>query len=189
MWSTTVNHYKFNSCFGVSLKGSRERCLPVFFWKLNGRNGKKGRKREKKGKNRNPKRQKMETEKKKRKNTEKKEENGRKRKKSEATPFQRPPVRNPDFWRNHMCNAEDLMVHPQVVLTHRNDYNLNSWQIKNVIVSVIFAKWIPLGIPNRNCNKRVFPRNCYIFRASIRLGIQKCICNCNHQEINPRKQK
>ena len=62
-------------------------------------------------------------------------------------------------------------------------------RLKNVIVSVIFAKLIPLGIPRCNCNQRVFPRNCYISRKSIRLGIKRCNCNCNFQEINSPKQK
>ena len=60
-------------------------------------------------------------------------------------------------------------------------------RFKNEIVSVIFAKLIPLGIPRCNCNQRAFPRNCYISRESIRLGITKCNCNCNLQ--NSPKQK
>ena len=62
------------------------------------------------------------------------------------------------------------------------------FRLKNVIVSVIFAKLIRLGIPRCNCNQRVFPRNCYISRESLRLGVKKCNCNCNHQKINSRKQ-
>ena len=62
-------------------------------------------------------------------------------------------------------------------------------RFKNVIVTVIFAKWIPLGIPRCNCNEGVFPRNCYISRVSIWLGIKKCNCNCNLQQINSRKHK
>ena len=72
---------------------------------------------------------------------------------------------------------------------HRNDYNLNSGRLENVIVSEIFAKLIPLGIPKCSCNPRVFPRNCYISRESVRLEIKKCNCNCNHQKINSRKTK
>ena len=71
---------------------------------------------------------------------------------------------------------------------HRNDYNLNSDRLKNVIVIVIFAKLIALGIPRCNCNQRVFPRKCYMSRESIRLGIKECNCNCNLQKINSRKQ-
>ena len=54
---------------------------------------------------------------------------------------------------------------------------------------MIFATLIPLGIPRCNCNQRVFPRNCYISRESIRLGIKKCICNCNLQKIPPPSKK
>ena len=72
---------------------------------------------------------------------------------------------------------------------HRNNYNLNSWQIENVIACLNFAKLIPLGIPRCNSNQRVFHKNCYIFRESIRLGIKKCNCNCNLKEIHSRKQK
>ena len=67
--------------------------------------------------------------------------------------------------------------------------NIRGASPENVIVSVIFAKWIPLGIPRCNCNARVFPRNCYISRELIRLGIQRCNCNCNSQENNSPKQK
>ena len=35
----------------------------------------------------------------------------------------------------------------------------------------------------------VFPRNCYISRESIRLGIKICNCKCNFQELNSPKQK
>ena len=35
----------------------------------------------------------------------------------------------------------------------------------------------------------VFPRNSYISRESIRLGIKRCNCNCSFQEINSQKQK
>ena len=31
-------------------------------------------------------------------------------------------------------------------------------RLKNVIVSVIFAKVIPLGVPRCNCNQRGFPQ-------------------------------
>ena len=72
---------------------------------------------------------------------------------------------------------------------HRNDYNFNSWQIENVIVSVIDVKVILLGIPRCNCNQRIFPRNYYISRESIRPGIKRWNCNCNFQEINSPKQK
>ena len=72
---------------------------------------------------------------------------------------------------------------------HRNDYKLNSWQIEKCNCKCNFAKWIPLEIPRCNCNQRAFPRNCYISRESIRLGIKKCNCNCNLQKINSRKQK
>ena len=67
---------------------------------------------------------------------------------------------------------------------HRNDYNWNSWKIKNVVVSAICATLIPLGIPRCNCNQRIFPRDWYISRESIRLGIKTCNCNCNLQKMN-----
>ena len=61
-------------------------------------------------------------------------------------------------------------------------------RLKNVIVSAISKKLIPRRIPRCNCNQTVFPRKCYISRESIRLGIEKCKCNWNHQKINSRKQ-
>ena len=82
--------------FGVSQKGSRERCLLFlfFFWKWNGRNGKKteekGKKTEKIGTRKNSQKGKKGKQK-------KTEENGRKRKKTEAAPFRRPLLRNPWF--------------------------------------------------------------------------------------------
>ena len=53
----------------------------------------------------------------------------------------------------------------------------------------MFENLIPLGIPRCNSNQTVLPRNCYISRESIRLGIKKCNCKCNLQKINSRKQK
>ena len=85
---------------GVLQKGSRERCLPVFFFSENEteENGKKGRKR----KNRNKKTAKKEQngngkKRQKWKKSEETEKIGRKRKKSEATPFWRPLLRNPEI--------------------------------------------------------------------------------------------
>ena len=72
---------------------------------------------------------------------------------------------------------------------HRNDYNLNSSQIKNVIVSVTIAKLVPLGIPRCNCNQRVFPRSCYISRESIRLGIKNVVVIVIIRKLIPEKNK
>ena len=102
---------KWGLLIEVSQKGSRERCLPVFSEnetdkneengrkrKENGkkteRNGRKRKKTEENGQKTREKRKKTEENGRKRKKT---EENGRKRKKSEATPFRRPLLRNPDL--------------------------------------------------------------------------------------------
>ena len=52
--------------------------------------------------------------------------------------------------------------------------------IKNVIVSVIFAKLIPLGIPRCNCNQRRFPQELLHFSRINSARDKKCNGNSNH---------
>ena len=56
------------------------------------------------------------------------------------------------------------------------------------MVSEIFAKFIPLGIPRCNCNQRLFPRNCYISRESIRLGIKNAIVIVIFRKLIPENK-
>ena len=60
-------------------------------------------------------------------------------------------------------------------------------RLKHVVGSVIFAKLIPLGSPRCNCNQTVFPRNCYISRKSIRLGIKNVIVIVIFRKLIPKK--
>ena len=96
--------------------------------------------------------------------------------------------RNSRNSRSDSRNASHDQICAKTYCPRRNDYNLHSWQIKNAIVSAISAKLIPLGILRCNRNQRVFPRNCYISRETIRLGIKNCNCDCNLQKNNSRKR-
>ena len=77
--------------------------------------------------------------------------------------------------------AGNFTVHTEMITIKIPD------RLKNVIVSVIFAKWNPLGIPRCNCSPRVLPRNCYISRESIRLGIKKCNCNWESAKVSHKR--
>ena len=94
-------------CLGVSQKGSREQCLPVFFSENETETN--GRKRKNKRKQGKKKRKKTEENGRKWKKT---EENGRKRKISEATPFRRPLLRNPDCQRG---TGRNLTVGAEII--------------------------------------------------------------------------
>ena len=91
--------------FGVSHKGSHERCLP--FWKWNGKSGRKLKQKKKQGRTPLP--------------PQKREQNGKKTEETEKikagseTPFRQPLFRNPDYYINNslriiLCNGRDLIA-------------------------------------------------------------------------------
>ena len=86
-------------------------------------------------------------------------------------------------------NGKTSFCKPYIYCPHRNDYNLNSWQIKKCNCKCNFGKTNLLEFRDVIVLRVVFPRNCYISRELIRLGIKKWNCNCNLQKINSRKQK
>ena len=63
-------------------------------------------------------------------------------------------------------------------------------KLKGVIVSVIFAKAIPLGIPRCNCNQRGFPQEMsHLSGESIWQGIQYVIVLVVFKKIVPHNKQ
>ena len=82
-----------------------------------------------------------------------------------------------------MTTTDDLQIQSSRFPTllswqHQKDYNIVLFvDIRSSIVTVSesFARLVPLGLPRRNCDQRVFQRNCCNSGESIRPGSKHVI--------------